>query len=384
MNGGVLLVDKPEGITSFGVVRRVRRLLGGARVGHVGSLDPFATGLLPVCVGRATRLVRFVTAGTKRYRAVIRFGQATDTDDRTGDPVGSPGPIPSESDVRAALGGFLGVVLQRPPPYSAKRVGGRRAYRLARSGKPPELAPVPVRIESLDLLALRGRDAEVRCETGPGTYIRALARDLGQRLGTAAHLAALRREAVAGFALSDASTLSQLEELGRAEVRRRILPPLAALSGMPRLPVDEEGARLLGHGRAAPGPAARGARREGLRAAVRPGPGRSAPELVAIVRPVAEGWRPVLVWRVGSASRCGSLPPHNDATPDPVIAAQHPSGLLRRSDPDTASERPPRPQAAISGPTASRDRTRRSRDDRKNSGSTRLRPAGDHRELPSA
>ncbi len=339
MNGGVLLVDKHEGITSFGVVRRVRRLLGGPRVGHAGSLDPFATGLLPLCVGRATRLARFVTAGTKRYHAVVRFGQATDTEDRTGKPVGAPGPIPSRSEAREALDGFLGVVLQRPPSYSAKRVGGRRAYRLARAGALPELAPVPVRIERLELLAFRDRDAEIRCEVGPGTYIRALARDLGERLGTAAHLAALRREAVAGFVVTDARTLAQLEELGKAGAWRRVLPPLAALSGMPRLAVDAAAARALGHGRTVrlrPDSRPRGAAPDGLRAAVR----RGREELVAIVRPVAGGWRPVLVWSAGGAPSCGSLPPHNDATSNPVIAAQHLSGPPPRGAPDTASERP--------------------------------------------
>lgn len=373
-------MDKHEGISSFGVVRRVRRLLGGVRVGHVGSLDPFATGLLPLCVGRATRLARFVTAGTKRYRAVVRFGQATDTDDRTGTPIGEGGPIPTGTAVVEALPRFLGVIRQRPPLYSAKRVGGRRAYRLARAGKRPDLAPTPVRIHALDLLSLVDSDAEIRCEVGPGTYIRALARDLGEALGTSAHLVFLRREAVAGFRLSEARTVSQLEQEGQVAVRRRILPPLAALSAMPRLSVDERAACDLGHGR----PAAYGAGSppdpEELRAAVRGASG----ELVAIVRPAAEGWRPVLVWSVRSGLRCGSLPPQTDATSNPVIAARPSSGRPRPGDPDSASERPSRPRAATMAPTASRDRPRRSRDDRKNSGSTEFRPAGDHRGVPSA
>ncbi len=299
-------MDKPEGITSFAVVRRVRRRFGGVRAGHVGSLDPFATGLLPVCLGRATRLARFVTAGAKRYRATVRFGQATDTDDRTGQALGPTGHLPGEAEVRDALPGFLGETLQRPPAYSAKRIQGRRAYRLARAGTPPDLDPVVVRVDRLELVAFDGRDAGLECEVGPGAYIRALARDLGERLGTAAHLQALRREVVGPFSLDGAVSLEALEALPDIGAAREfVLPPLAALAGMPRLEVGDDAARALGHGRTVPleavcGAAADPAGDPELRAAVRRVRPRLARdedlELVAVVRFAEVGWRPVLVW----------------------------------------------------------------------------------------
>lgn len=292
----MLLVDKPEGITSFGVVRQVRRRLGGARAGHVGSLDPFATGLLPVLVGRATRFARFLSAGAKRYRAVVRFGRATDTDDRTGAPVGPAGPLPSGAAVREALAGFLGDVPQRPPTYSAKRIAGKRAYRLARAGLEPDLAPAIVRFDRLDLVAFDGSDAEIECDVGPGAYIRALARDLGERLGTAAHLAELRREAVGDFGVGEAFPLAGIEALPDAEaVWQRVLPPLAALRGLPQLDVGEAAARALGHGRAVTLSAAEG---EAAEAEVRVAVRRlaEAPGLVAVVRFVEGRWQPVVVW----------------------------------------------------------------------------------------
>lgn len=312
-------MDKDEGPTSFGVVRRVRNLLGGVRSGHVGSLDPFATGLLPVCVGRATRLARFIESGSKRYRARIAFGRATDTDDRTGRPLGAPAAPPPESELRLALAGFVGEIEQRPPRYSAKHIGGRRAYRLARAGKPVTLAPVRVRVESLALLGYDGRSAEIECRTGPGTYIRAIARDLGQRLGGAAHLDALRRTAVGPFRVEEAARLEALPD--RAAVVSRLLDPLAALAGTPRLVVSKAEAAALGHGRAVPFRAGEGVRtrraREaaGIRCAVTapvgdgearaenggdrrtgPGSGGGAPRLVAVVSATDAGWRPIVVW----------------------------------------------------------------------------------------
>ena len=294
-------MDKPEGPTSFAVVRKVRRLFGGVRAGHVGSLDPFATGLLPVCVGRATRLSRFIASGAKRYRASVRFGQATDTDDRTGQPVGPPADPPSESGLRAVLGAFLGEIEQRPPAYSAKRVNGRRAYRLARAGKPPSLAPVRVRVDALELLHFDGRTAEIACQTGPGVYVRALARDLGERLGGAAHLAALRRTAVGAFRVEEATRLDALAE---AEVASRLLDPLAALAGLPRLAVSKSAATALGQGRIAPfdagdrltppGPPLPAP--EGKDPEIRCAVAGSAPRLVAVVAKAAAGWRPLVVW----------------------------------------------------------------------------------------
>lgn len=314
LSSGLLLVDKDAGVTSFTVVRRVRRLVGGARAGHAGSLDPFATGLLPVCVGRATRLVRFVASGTKRYHAFVRFGQATDTDDLTGRPVGRPFPPPGAADIRKVLPQFIGTIEQRPPRYSAKHVGGRRAYRLARAGRPVQLAPTPVRVDTLRLLAYDGQVAEITCQVGPGTYVRALARDLGERLGGAAHLAALRRTAVGPFAVADAVRLAALPD--RKAVEERLLDPLAALEGLPRLPVSDAGRRLLAYGRTLPygrgGPGApppESASREDpeVRCAVAPAgdSGDSAAgetsglELIAVVSATDLGWRPAVVWKPG-------------------------------------------------------------------------------------
>ena len=304
-------MDKDEGLTSFAVVRRIRATLGGVRAGHAGSLDPFATGLLPVCIGRATRLVRFVAAGAKRYRARVCFGQATDTDDRTGRPVGAPAACPELSAIGRVLPEFLGEIDQVPPRYSAKQVGGRRAYRLARAGRPVRLAASPVRIDALDLLAYDGRVAEFACQVGPGTYIRALARDLGERLGGAAHLAALRRTGVGPFEVSAAARLDELSD--RDAIAARLLDPLSALRGIPRLRVSEEGSRLLGHGRLLPYSAAgeQGDDAVGLRsgaevrcAVAAPDPpagsgDASGPALIAVVSAAPDGWRPLVVWRTG-------------------------------------------------------------------------------------
>ena len=306
-------MDKDEGLTSFAVVRRIRATLGGVRAGHAGSLDPFATGLLPVCVGRATRLVRFVAAGAKRYRARVCFGQATDTDDRTGQPVGAPTACPEPSAIGRVLPEFLGEIDQIPPRYSAKQVGGRRAYRLARAGRPVRLAPSPVRIDELDLLAYDGRVAEFACQVGPGTYIRALARDLGERLGGAAHLAGLRRTGVGPFEVSAAARLDELSD--REAIAARLLDPLAALRGIPRLLVSEEESRLLGHGRPLPYCAAGERADEAVNpqshadvrcavASLDPPAGsgdESGLALIAVVSAAPDGWRPLVVWNTGGS-----------------------------------------------------------------------------------
>lgn len=304
-------MDKDEGLSSFAVVRRIRATLGGVRAGHAGSLDPFATGLLPVCVGRATRLVRFVAAGAKRYRARVSFGQATDTDDGTGRPLGTPAACPESSAIERVLPEFLGEIDQVPPRYSAKQVGGRRAYRLARAGRPVRLAPSPVRVDELRLLGYDGKVAEFVCQVGPGTYIRALARDLGERLGGAAHLAALRRTGVGPFEVSAAARLDELPD--RDAITARLLDPLSALTGIPRLLVSDDESRLLGHGRLLPyraadesgNSAARPMAGAEIRCAVKPHepPTGSADEpglsLIAVVSAAPCGWRPLVVWNTG-------------------------------------------------------------------------------------
>lgn len=281
----------------------MRALLGGARCGHAGALDPFATGLLPIGVGRATRLLRFVGEGRKRYRAEVRFGQATDTDDRCGAPLGTARPPPGEAEVRAALPEFVGEIAQRPPAYSAKHVDGQRAYRLARAGRPPDLPPVPVRVYALELVRYGDGEAELRCEAGPGVYVRALARDLGDRLGCGAHLSALRRTAVGPFPVEDAIRLPALQRAGPEAAP--LLDPLAALAGMERLVVEGEGLVRLRSGRAVPfdeaSPAPGEAGPSRPRAAARrrfreEGDGFT---LVAVVTAVEGAWRPLVVWETG-------------------------------------------------------------------------------------
>ena len=227
---GLLLVDKPAGVTSHDVVNAARRALGERRVGHAGTLDPFATGLLVVLAGRATRLVPHVSGDPKVYTATVRFGTETDTEDLLGAVVRSADP-PSEAQVRAAAAQLVGELDQVPPAYSAKRVQGRRAYALARAGEAVELVPARVRVDGFEILAWReGPPAEcdVRITCGPGTYIRSLARDLGRLVHSAGHLSALRRVRSGLFDVGNAVPLDELAA-GGAHLR----PALAALPEHP-------------------------------------------------------------------------------------------------------------------------------------------------------
>ncbi|MBA2565439.1 MAG: tRNA pseudouridine(55) synthase TruB, partial [Gemmatimonadetes bacterium] len=235
---GVLLADKPAGPTSHDVVARVRRAFGGARVGHAGTLDPFATGLLVLLLGRATRLAEYVSALDKTYVATLRLGASSTTGDPEGEIREIAGDVPDEAHVRAALAGFLGEQAQVPPIFSAKRVGGERARRLARRRAPVALAPSRVRIERIDLVAYASPRLTLRVTTGPGVYIRSLARDLGESLGSAGYVTALRREAIGGFRVEDALQASDLEDpAGGAsaveELAARLLPPAAAVAHLP-------------------------------------------------------------------------------------------------------------------------------------------------------
>ena len=227
---GLLLVDKPAGVTSHDVVNAARRALGERRVGHAGTLDPFATGLLVLLAGRATRLVPHVSGDPKVYAATVRFGAETDTEDLLGAVVRQAEP-PAEAAVRAAVGRLVGALDQVPPAYSAKRVAGRRAYDLARAGEAVDLQPARVRVDAFEVVAWRAHDlveCDVRVTCGPGTYIRSLARDLGRLVGSAAHLSALRRERSGRFDVCDAVPLAALQA-GHAALH----PPLAALPEHP-------------------------------------------------------------------------------------------------------------------------------------------------------
>lgn len=247
-------MDKPAGPTSHDVVHRARRACGTRAVGHTGTLDPFATGLLVVLVGRATRLARFVEQQPKTYLATARLGVVTDTDDRTGAVV-EERPVPGLADdaVRAAVAGLAGRQLQRPPAFSAKKVAGERSYRLAREGRAVTLAPVPVEVLAVELVAWRAPELEFRVTVSPGTYVRALARDLGERLGCGAHLMALRRERIGPLDVADAVPLDEL-------VPGVPLRPLRAVLGhLPARELTAAEAAHVRHGR----PIAAGAEPEG-------------------------------------------------------------------------------------------------------------------------
>jgi tRNA pseudouridine55 synthase len=205
---GILIIDKPQGITSHDVVKVVRKRLNTSRVGHLGTLDPMATGVLPVAVGKATRISQFIPHSPKEYEGEIRFGFATNTYDREG--VATSEEKPLEGDVAVAMQAFKGLLDQVPPPFSAKKIGGIPAYDLARKNKSIDMAPVRVEIREFDLLKLEPPFMRFRVVCSPGTYIRSLAHDLGQRLGCGAHLTALRRTRSGNFQIESSVDLEQI------------------------------------------------------------------------------------------------------------------------------------------------------------------------------
>jgi tRNA pseudouridine55 synthase len=227
---GVLVIDKPAGVTSHDVVARVRKILHQRQVGHFGTLDPFATGVLPISVGKATRFAQFYLKSRKAYEGCIRFGFSTDTYDATGERASEAAPVALEASVlEAHFRQFTGRLLQTPPPYSAKRIGGVRAYELARQHKPVNLTPVEVEIYALELLSVEGDQVKFAVECSGGTYVRSLAHDLGKKLGCGAHLAGLRRTAVAEFKESRAVTLECLQEAAQNEALESCVVRLEAL-----------------------------------------------------------------------------------------------------------------------------------------------------------
>ncbi|HBY64259.1 MAG TPA: tRNA pseudouridine(55) synthase TruB [Solibacterales bacterium] len=248
---GLILLDKPAGWTSHDAVNKLRRLVQRQKVGHLGTLDPMATGVLPLLVGRATRLAQFFSGGEKVYRGVIRFGFATDTYDREGEPGGEAQAVTvSREALESLLDEFRGTILQTPPPISAKKIGGVPAYRLARKQQPVDLPPVEVTIHKLDLLSVSGPDAEICVHCAPGTYIRSLAHDLGLRLGCGAHLYSLRRLASSGFTIQEASTMERLMELATAgTIEEALLPAARLLPDFPSEVVDSATAAQIRQGR---------------------------------------------------------------------------------------------------------------------------------------
>lgn len=245
---GALIVDKPAGMTSHDVVLAARRLLGEKKIGHLGTLDPFATGVLVLLIGRATRLARFYREREKTYQGVIRFGYATDTMDRTGSPLSEDTfPTLTEADLRPAFAGFLGPSMQRPPAFSAKKISGVPAYRLARKGISLELGAAPVVIHALQLLWVDGARAGFEATVSSGTYLRSLVNDLGERLKWGAHLAELRRTSIGEYSEQAALNLDEFKE--KWERSEEVLVPThELLPELPRIDLNESEAKRAGHG----------------------------------------------------------------------------------------------------------------------------------------
>jgi tRNA pseudouridine55 synthase len=256
---GVLLLDKPAGITSTRALAKAKRLVGSLKGGHTGTLDPFATGLLPLVFGEATKFSRFLLDSEKSYDATLRLGEVTPTGDTESD-------VETRSDVHVddiaiagVLASLMGVQSQVPPMHSAVRVAGRRLYDYARSGEVVERQPRTVEILELVRLARSGNDLEVRVRCSKGTYVRTLARDIGERLGCGAHLIGLRRTGVGGFVLGQAVDFETLEREGLAAARARLLVPEVLVAGLARLDAGNDDAARFGHGQEIEGPPGPGA-----------------------------------------------------------------------------------------------------------------------------
>ena len=263
---GAFIIDKPAGMTSHDVVARVRKFIGEKRVGHTGTLDPFATGVLVLLVGRATRLAQFLSGADKEYEATIRLGYATDTGDVTGKAIDSdqtdakaqrPQSL-REEEIEAALASLRGEIEQTPPMYSAKKIAGQKLYELARRGQEVERRPIRVMIHEIAALPAGGhllkqneggtRDLGIRVVCSAGTYIRVLAEDVGRRLGTGAHLAELRRTRAGRFGIEQAVTIDELAKLTGSELENVLISSDAALLHLPSIALDEEQARRTLHG----------------------------------------------------------------------------------------------------------------------------------------
>jgi len=248
---GVLIIDKPAGLTSHDVVNRARRILQQRSVGHLGTLDPMATGVLPLVTGTLTRLAQFYTRAEKIYEGTIRFGFATDTYDAEGEPATAPKEVSlSREDVEALAARFRGVIEQTPPPFSAKKIHGVPAYKLARKQKEVILKPVQVEIKEFEILAVEAASARFRARVASGTYMRSVAHDMGQLLGCGAHLQALCRTAVAEFKIEDAHTLERVEQAAQqGSAEDLFLHPRTLLPQFPSVTADEATAARIRSGR---------------------------------------------------------------------------------------------------------------------------------------
>jgi tRNA pseudouridine55 synthase len=244
------VLDKPLGMGSTQAVGKVRWLFAAEKAGHGGTLDPLATGILPIALGEATKTVPFIMDGRKEYRFTLRFGEARSTDDGEGEVVATSDVRPTNAAIRAALGQFIGEIEQMPPAFSALKIGGQRAYDLARAGEAVELKPRTVTIDRLELLVRPDADhADFVVGCGKGTYIRSLGRDLAKALGTVGHLSALRRTAVGPFREEVAISLPKLEALGHnSRLLGALVPVATALDDIPALALTETQADRLRHG----------------------------------------------------------------------------------------------------------------------------------------
>jgi tRNA pseudouridine55 synthase len=253
---GVVNLDKPVGPTSHDMVGLLRRLTGTRRIGHAGTLDPLASGVLPILVGAATRFSEELTGGRKRYDAVVRLGARSATDDAEGPIAGSGAPPPSEDAIREALTRFVGTYDQRPPDFSARKQSGTTAHRAARAGAPIEVPPRRVTVDAIDLVGIERADGQldVRIDVicGAGTYIRAIARDLGEALGCGGYLRALRRTEAAGLRAADGIRPDQLEALAAEGRLAEAVHPVGDLLPLPRVTLDAEAAWRFLHGSTQP------------------------------------------------------------------------------------------------------------------------------------
>ncbi len=249
---GILLLDKPAGLSSNQALQRARRIFRARKAGHCGSLDPLATGLLPVCFGQATRFSSYLLGASKTYRALLRLGETTTTGDAEGEIVERRRPSLAAGQLERVLSAFVGRIEQVPPMHSALKHEGRRLYQLAREGREVERAARPVEIHRLEMLACELPDIDIEVQCSKGTYIRSLAEDIGRELGCGAHLAALRRSAVDSLRVDDAQTLEQLQALAEHDPQSPdalLMPPEAALERFPCIELQSAAARDIRHGK---------------------------------------------------------------------------------------------------------------------------------------
>jgi tRNA pseudouridine55 synthase len=328
---GILVVAKDPGFTSHDVVALVRRLSATRRAGHGGTLDPFASGVLPVFLGLATRLVEYHMADDKAYRATVCFGATSETDDRDGELVPGTGPAPTREAVESALPAFRGHIQQRPPDYSALKVGGRRAYQLARQGTPADIPPRAVTISRLELVHWDDSDPErptvvLEVQCGAGTYIRALARDLGEKLGCGAYLGALVRSASGPFNLAAARSLDEIRRAaakGPAALAKLLLPIDAGLDAIPETPLTADEIAAISRGQqvkpvsrphAEPGARLRFVAEDGSLIGIGSWKGgRLVPEKIFVAAPVSEAQL---------AARAAAVAAGEGATPQPAHPAE--------------------------------------------------------------